>query len=638
MIRLHLYLLALVLLLLSAFMASTEAASSGSTIPAAPPPALGENDQRLAQKVSLETWHTPLKAILAELSRKTGVTLNCGYNKNDWQVRDRKMNILVRDVSILDLMNSIASVMKFQWSVNNEDNPTTYRLCVDRAVLLKLQTETARREAEFKAEERRRRTGLVEDLARVADFHEADLRLLRQSNPYLYLCAKTGFAEFLTQMFSEDRRFRDTFINADRNLIPKMTVLSPGTRQLCADVIREAYPIDRLDHGRGPLPDDIDKIISERSVHMQMIPRNMEWNFRIQLQDLGSITTNLGSGTHYIGWLRDPNAKSTQLWADYILKAADGTMDIQDYYNHYRPEGYEARREDSKQIEYYFAYDPEDQHSDEPELHRKIQIKMTDEIAKLKARELEAYGSQAIDRINYQTDLRLLSSASGLNIVSDSFAVVAGQMNLINGERELVEVLADLVEKCRCNWKMQGSTLEVCRRDWFRRRNSQIPDEWIAPWREEVKRTGTGTLDMYCQMAALRDEQIEENISSDPLLSPIIGDWWSYGNNQGFAKFYQQLNDQQQKLIFTKPGLALNMLSPMQYPYYAQMFHYGSRHTWDTEEFNDPGSKQVRIRGGLTTQKDGSLEYWFQAELTRPDGSTKEEIWQIPIPINVGKQ
>ncbi|MEN6356895.1 MAG: hypothetical protein ABFD83_07400, partial [Armatimonadota bacterium] len=72
-----------------------------------------ENDTRLSQKVTYEARHKAVKVILEDLSDMMGVTLNAGFNKQDWQVRDRKMNIFAKDITLADLLNSIARTMKF---------------------------------------------------------------------------------------------------------------------------------------------------------------------------------------------------------------------------------------------------------------------------------------------------------------------------------------------------------------------------------------------------------------------------------------------------------------------------------------------------------------------------------------------
>jgi hypothetical protein len=96
---------------------------------------VSDTDARLAQKITYEAKRKTVQAILADLTKLTGVKLHAGYGNSDWQVRDRKMNIFAKDIPLSNLMNSIARVMKFRWSVNHEVDPCTYRLYMDRRTL-----------------------------------------------------------------------------------------------------------------------------------------------------------------------------------------------------------------------------------------------------------------------------------------------------------------------------------------------------------------------------------------------------------------------------------------------------------------------------------------------------------------------
>src|SRR3989339_864533 len=125
-----------------------------------------DNDVRLAQKVTYEARHKAVKAILADLSDMTGITLKAGYNKQDWQVRDRKMNIFAKDIPLAQLMNSIARVMKFKWGINVDADPWTYHIYMDRKTVLGADAELYRAQEAFDKEITRRRENfskMIED-------------------------------------------------------------------------------------------------------------------------------------------------------------------------------------------------------------------------------------------------------------------------------------------------------------------------------------------------------------------------------------------------------------------------------------------------------------------------------------------
>ncbi len=68
-----------------------------------------ESDARLATPVTYESGYKRLHCIIDELSAKTGVTIRCGANKDDWAIRDRPMVVSVRDMPLGKLLETIAS-------------------------------------------------------------------------------------------------------------------------------------------------------------------------------------------------------------------------------------------------------------------------------------------------------------------------------------------------------------------------------------------------------------------------------------------------------------------------------------------------------------------------------------------------
>ena len=69
---------------------------NGADLPV--PPESEQADARLCRNITYEASHKSVKIILADLSKMTGVTLNAGQSSQDWQVRDRKMNIFAKDL------------------------------------------------------------------------------------------------------------------------------------------------------------------------------------------------------------------------------------------------------------------------------------------------------------------------------------------------------------------------------------------------------------------------------------------------------------------------------------------------------------------------------------------------------------
>jgi hypothetical protein len=133
---------AFLVLLLIAFSVSALAVGKVTTDPNAPGAPVQKDtqndgtDARLAKKLTYSTPMKTVSAILEDLTKSTGIIFRSGYNSKDWQVRDRKMTISVRDVPLSQLMNSMSRVMKFKWERSGAEGEWAYRLYMDRRTLL----------------------------------------------------------------------------------------------------------------------------------------------------------------------------------------------------------------------------------------------------------------------------------------------------------------------------------------------------------------------------------------------------------------------------------------------------------------------------------------------------------------------
>lgn len=89
-------------------------------------------DQKLAQPVSIEAPYARLHAVLDELTRKSGVTIHCGKNKKDWQVRDIPVIVCAKDVPLGKLLKAIAESTHLLFSSETIGDHKVYRIWRDR--------------------------------------------------------------------------------------------------------------------------------------------------------------------------------------------------------------------------------------------------------------------------------------------------------------------------------------------------------------------------------------------------------------------------------------------------------------------------------------------------------------------------
>ena len=597
----------------------------------AQPVDLSASDSRLTQKVTYEAWHTPLKTILADLSESTGVTLNSGYSKQDWQVRDRKMNVCVKDVTLAQLMNSISRVMMFKWSCSDDAKPS-YRLVADRRLLSKLQAEARKRERELHAEEVRRRASLVEEFAKVADTSGADLELLKKENPYLGLCASTGFAKMLTAMFSEQPKLREMFVNAERMTVIPSTEFSKETLKLCVDVMR--YGQEHFADSEA-LPENPEERLAKNRIHFEIIPKPYEWGVRRRLIYFGWINAALSEGItpaiRTVGHLRYPEAKSTKSAAANRLSVENQPLESQTDWHKFKSDENKGIHEDEKFIEWYLMFDPVLEHPDEADLHKEVKVELTEEAQKSMMETLKVIGGRSYPRLVYQAALEAIAEASKMSIISDSYSVLLGSVSS-PGKGELRAILDEFTETYRCNWEKHGSIVEVRRRDWFRRRSCQLPDEWMKAWREQIEKNGCFDLDTCIRISALPDDQMEENIRVDPLLNEAIGISWEVDFHKIFCRFYVQLTPSQRAQVFSEDGFELRELTPDQLPAYREMFVGGWHPMWGQEALGDPVGTQATL--SVTSRiavENGVQCYDFHVGGTGEDDKELYHGWSIPL-------
>jgi hypothetical protein len=105
-----------VLLIVIALFGSADAAivtvdpnTPTSTAKSAP---VDDTDKRLLQKVTFEIGYTRLHYALEQISAKTGVTVRCGANKDNWQVRDLPVVVCAKDIPLGKLLRAIADSAK----------------------------------------------------------------------------------------------------------------------------------------------------------------------------------------------------------------------------------------------------------------------------------------------------------------------------------------------------------------------------------------------------------------------------------------------------------------------------------------------------------------------------------------------
>jgi hypothetical protein len=160
-----------------------------------------------------------------------------------------------------------------------------------------------------------------------------------------------------------------------------------------------------------------------------------------------------------------------------------------------------------------------------------------------------------------------LSEASEMCIVSDSFVTTKGEMSVGKNEFEIGKMLGSIGDTFYYHWEKHGNVLEFRSRDWFLKRDLQVPEDWVKQWSENTKKNSYVSLDDMAQICTLSDDQLAENLTEDK----VLGDEQVYKEIRGTARFnrcmlglYRVLTPKQKRTLWDGGGVSLRMVTPEQ--------------------------------------------------------------------------
>ena len=510
-------------------------------------------DTRLSKKVTIEQARAPLRKILDELTKSTGVVLKAGANNGDWQVRDRKMNIFAKDVPLAQLMNSISHVMKFKWQRKGEDGKWTYRLYMDRRTLLDAEAQRSRAEAKEKADETRRRQNALDVFGKLSSLSDTEKAKLKTDNPFLYAVSKNGWGDSLGDFLREVPAASEALASGQKTSI-EAGMLSPKARTGIMNAMKSEMDMEnRFNRSQSTrlLPEGLDPSTVTIFIN-QNIDKMPDMPGKGAL--LGEVSFRYEGGSVDTPFL-NPDSPLVKWIGKVIIECEEQDCGVDDYLEEHKGEMSAAMVNEVKTSS---GGEPENEHPDDPSLAAKVNLKPD---------------SPAL--FNVEMDL---ANASKLCVVSDHFQnVPMGGMppemtGTPRGEMELKAALDKIGDAYVYNWDKRGSVIELRDRNWFRKRAAQIPDAWLEVWRNELETTGTIDLDSLSQIAQLTPEQYSANVLYDDTLSRsnLIGVVIS---SREVLRFYASLGPEQRASLPIGSGLDVVALSSDQSDEFAKLLN-----------------------------------------------------------------
>ena len=468
---------------------------------------ISDADAGTSRRVSYEAGRKTVVSILADLSAMTGVTIKAGYNNDDWQVRDRRMNIFVKDTPLSSLMNSIARVMKLQWIKHETDGVVSYRLYMDRKALL-----NAQRQRQAKMEQARQhciegRQRLLSGLEAACKMSEDELEELKTRSPYTYMQAN-GWARCLPRVFAEVPTAKDAWLRGEGFAVDAKSLSSDAKQGLLA-----AFGVKDASEGSIVISSGIDNI---RDTYLSIGMAAVSVEDRVGAEERSQSV---------IGPLSDPESESANISARSYYNESKSKSERDQYLKD------ADKAAESEEID---MGEPLKKHKEDPALCVKVQMK--------------------VEGDRFADVLATLAESSGFMVVSDSFDARLLSISFPSPDTEARAVLDKLEHGYRYNWEKHGSTLELHSRDWFRKRDTLVPEARLEAWRKAFKERGTLDIDELAQIAMLTPEQILANVPDDDVLGHV-GLEWTVSGNRDLLSLYAGLNAQQKAMVFTEQGL-----------------------------------------------------------------------------------
>ncbi len=550
-------------------------------------------DERVAFKVSYEAVGKTVSQVLSDLSTLTGVKLFAGKNDQDWQVRDRKMTISAQGVELAAIMNSITRVMSFDWQSTVIDGKKAYRLYQDPEVLRKEEAAAAAKEQQKQDKLNAKRASALDTYMALANMSPQELEALRTQNPLLYRIGKSGLASDFAGFLGETPAVRQA-LSTGQSMNLDGSQLSPNSQQALVHSIGTMRQMGKRFNPNASDEDSLgDMAANPNRLSIQVNPDMMQQGMMRAGPAAGSF---LGGAAvmfdnKMVGMVPvfDPDSEMVKLAGKAMDQLENNPGGGMEGLAGMQSEFVTAMTADAKKNADTEASVPKPV---DPELEKKIKLKPA-------GREL--------------TDTQTaLAKASGYCVVSDYFASGSGfrgqfgytpTTQVAEKETTIRAALDDIETKFKYDWQRQATIIEFKDKDWYAKRQNELPLALVESWRQELKTTGTLNIDTLAVIGTLTPQQLAANVSNDPVLS-ASGVAAGGMRNRDLLGFYVGLAQPQRLALFSAQGLDLRMLNQQQFGAFQRMMRR------DEEAIADPSIPLVMTARG-TRAADGTGTYTF---------------------------
>jgi len=493
-------------------------------------------DPRLDQKVTYQAKAEFLHKVLEELTGKTGVIMTCGKNNKDWQVRERKVNIFVKDMPLKDLQQHLATLLHFIWSKSVKDGVISYKLYQDSKA--KKEEESLRvqtKEAAAKKQIEKRKKAL-DDLEKAAALSSEEAEKLRDKSPLQYLMAKEPVSSAMVKLLKTVPEARAALLEGVELRIPYSRLSLEGksaVKEFIKSFFNFIRHIDPSEVTEEEFPDipDIDDDYS-LTISKGEVGEGYGDPFN------GFILGVIGMGYAEMP-LFDFDSPAAKIMGKALCNIYDG-LSTSELEQEIMNKEIQQLVEKAADLPDAFEFETDDQ-----DIQKVIKLELS-------------------NSLDVPSLLEEISEKAELQVIADHFDNSPAECYLPKTEGKLGEILKAAAIACKKKAKKTGKLLVLEDREWFEKRSWAVPEDWLMYWRKAA-RDDALQLDDIVDIACLTDGQIEHTIRHDEDLSYHS---WTLIENKELLRLYAVLTASQKQALLTKEGLNLASLNDKQWAFF----------------------------------------------------------------------
>ena len=558
------------------------------------------SDPRLEKKVTLEVDHTKLEDALKQLSADTGVELKAGSGERDWKVRERRVTIHAKDVSLGKLMEEISKLLQFRLSRGGKEGEWTYLYWQDKtsrdleADLLAADKEAAAQRAT------KLRQGTLDAAEKALELSPEEAAKLREKDPMLAYMGGTksgrGFAQVLSSLGSYFPTERDLMLRGKQvtlNLAGAPSAFMQAVIDTAAGGIVAGQAMRQ----------DADKFKQLLPYQMVMMPIDQADGMDLGLLGIGGLILVSGlrpgeearrDGNPFGGGepmslfvLGDPASPLGKTVGKMFFAVDEGATNeeankvLQD----------EVENQDFLAKALARESPTEKEPPTDPELTREVEISEDIKFAKL-------FSPDEDGKEKVGMSVAEISRALGMPVMLESFPRLVPPAAFLKPGKQPVYNILIAMEKAGCGWERGDKSLRVRPKDWALRRSYEVPESFTAHYKDLLEKQGGFTLDDLATIAyQLTDGQIDNTVMTDRDLSPAVMSLsTNLGERRGIVRIYGSLNPEQKAGVSSETGLPFAQLSNAQWELLGDLItqRLGGLYVLDGSIRLEPQSKAVR--------------------------------------------